>query len=342
VFTSVMPQLAFVSIVVMLLGGSLQGFAGEQPHVFHGIVSQSPPRAADFTLTAHTGKPVRLGDFQGKLVLLYFGYTFCPGICPTTLVEVAQALQILGPKEVEKVQVLMISVDPERDTVDRMAGYLTHFNAGFLGLTGTPEEVATTAAAYGIYYKKYEGTTADSYVVDHTSMVIVVDEKGFVQLLFPFGTPAPAMADDLSALLHDATPASDGPQIQVENAWGRSLPSMVTDGDFYMTIRNRGNAPDKLKGGHSPACGMVMLYEGYQTPQGAMGMRPVQGGFIEIPPLGLVELKAGGLHIMCMGRKENFTSGMRLPLILEFETSGEITVPVNIGTSPTHSQNSYQ
>ncbi len=284
--TSVMTQLAFICIMSMLLGGGLQGFADVRPHVFHGIISQSKPRAADFTLTGHTGKPVSLGDFQGKLVMLYFGYTYCPGICPTTLAEIAQALQTLGPKEAEKVQVLMISVDPERDTPDRMAAYLAHFNAAFLGLTGTPEAIATAAASYGIYYKKYAGATADSYLVDHTSMVIVVDQKGLVRFLFPFGTPAPAMADDLAALLHDAAPASDGPQIQVENAWGRSLPSMVTDSDFYMAIRNMGNTTDKLIGGHSPACGMVMLYEGYQTPQGVMGMRPVQGGFIEIPPHG--------------------------------------------------------
>jgi protein SCO1 len=339
---SMMTQLALICIVSMLWGGGSQGFADEPPHAFHGIVSQSRPQAADFTLTGHTGKPVRLGDFQGKLVMLYFGYTFCPGICPTTLAEVAQALEILGPRAAENVQVLMISIDPERDTPDRMAAYLTHFNAAFLGLTGTAEEIAKTAASYGVYYKKYEGTTADSYSVDHTSMVIVIDETATVRLLFPFGTPAQAMADDLATLQYDAAPPSAGPAIQVENAWGRSLPSVVTDGDFYMTIRNWGNTPDKLKGGHSPACGMVMLYEGYQTPLGAMGMRPVQGGFIEIPPQGLVELKAGGFHVMCMGRKEDFASGIRLLLTLEFEISGEITVPVNIGTSPTHSQNRYQ
>jgi protein SCO1/2 len=330
VFASVMTPFAFLGIVLLLSGGSSRGFAGGQPHAFHGIVSQSPPRAADFTLTSHTGRPVSLGDFQGKLVLLYFGYTFCPGICPTTLAEVAQALQTLGPKEAERTQVLMISVDPERDTPARLAGYLTHFNASFLGLTGTPDEIATAAASYGIYYKKYEGTTENGYVVDHTSMVIVVDEKGFVQLLFPFGTPAQAMADDLTALLHTAASESDGPQIQVENAWGRSLPEVVTSNDFYMVIRNRGTAPDKLVGGSSPACGMVMLYEGYTTPQGAMGMRPVQEGFIEVPPAGMVELKTGGLHIMCMHKKQDFTSGTHLPLTLKFERFGEITVQVSI------------
>ena len=328
--TSGMMQLTCIGIVLMLLSGSSLAVAGEQPHVFHGIISQSPPRAADFTLTAHTGKPVRLSDFQGKLVLLYFGYTYCPGICPTTLAEVAQALQTLGPQEAEKIQLLMISVDPARDTPHRLAEYLTYFNPTFLGLTGTPDEIATVAASYGIYYRKYEEAATNSYMVDHTSMVIVVDEKGIVRLLFPFGTPAQAMADDLAALLHTAVSTPDGPQIQVENTWGRSLPKVVTAGEFYMVIRNQGSQPDKLVGGRSPACSTTELFEGYQTPLGTMGMRPVSAGFIEVPPMGLVELKAGGLHIMCMDKKQDFTSGIHFPLTLAFEKSGEITVQVSI------------
>lgn len=193
-----------MAIVLLLLGTNSPGRAGESPHVFHGIVSQAPPRAADFTLTAHTGQAVRLSDFQGKLVLLYFGYTFCPGICPTTLAEVAQALQTLESTQAEKIQFLLISVDPQRDTPARLAEYVTHFHPSFLGLTGTPDEVAIAAAAYGIYHKHYEGATANSPMVDHTSMVIAVDTQGVVRLVFPFGTPAQAMAADLLALLAEA------------------------------------------------------------------------------------------------------------------------------------------
>jgi protein SCO1 len=328
----VMTQLTCLCLVLMVLGGSSPGFAvvGEQPHVFHGMVSQSPPQAADITLTAHTGKVAHLRDFRGKLVLLYFGYTFCPGICPTTLAQVAQALHTLGPQAAEKIQFLMVSVDPERDTPQRMAEYLAHFHPTFLGLTGTPEEIATAAASYGIYYKKYAGATADSYLVDHTSTVVVVDETGVVRLMFPFGTPAQAMAEDMAALLHGAASASDRPQIQVENTWGRSLPKVVTAGEFYMVIRNQGIQADKLVGGRSPACGTTELFEVYQTPLGSMGMRPVSAGFIEVPPMGMVELKAGGLHIMCMDKKQDFTAGIQFPLTLAFEKSGEITVQVSI------------
>jgi protein SCO1 len=116
---------------------------------------------------------------------------------------VAQALQTLGPARAEQIQFLLISVDPQRDTPARLAEYVTHFHPAFLGLTGTPDEVATAAAAYGIYHKNYEGATANSHLVDHTSMVIAVDAQGVVRLVFPFGTPAQAMAADLLALLAD-------------------------------------------------------------------------------------------------------------------------------------------
>lgn len=186
---------------LVALGGSWPGLAAERPYALHGIVSISPTRAADFTLTAHTGKRVHLSDFRGKVVLIYFGYTFCPGICPTTLAEINQALNTLGPKKAEKVSMIMISVDPERDTPDRMAAYVSHFNPSFIGATGTPDETKAVASRYGIYYKKQEDTAANGYLVDHTSAVIVVDQKGYVRVLFPFNTAVKDMADDLAYLL---------------------------------------------------------------------------------------------------------------------------------------------
>lgn len=168
---------------------------------FHGLESTGRPRAVNFTLTAQTGQRVRLSDFGGKLRLLYFGYTNCPGICPTTLADISRALKGLAPRQAAQVQVLMISVDPKRDRPERLARYLSHFGPTFLGLTGTPEEIAAAAAAYGIYYRIEEGPSPDEYLVDHTSMVIVVDRAGFVRLLFPFGTDSDKMTADLRRLL---------------------------------------------------------------------------------------------------------------------------------------------
>lgn len=192
-----------------LVGGSallILGLAGWvvlsrlRPPVFHGLVLQSPKPAADFTLTAHTGQRVNLSAFRGKLVLLFFGYTFCPDVCPMTLAKVAQALKQLGPKA-GQVQVLFISVDPDRDTPERLAAYVTFFNPTFIGMTGMPEEIAVVAARYGIFYKQEEGTKATGYLVAHTAIVTVIDPQGYVRLIFPFDISPDEMADDLASLI---------------------------------------------------------------------------------------------------------------------------------------------
>ncbi|HEY5866493.1 MAG TPA: SCO family protein [Candidatus Tectomicrobia bacterium] len=135
-----------------------------------------PPRpAADFTLTAHTGERVSLHDFRGKLVLLYFGYTFCFGICPTTLANVAQVLHQVSTRA-NQVQLLMISVDPERDTPEKLAAYIPHFHPSFIGLTGSATEIAAVAPLFGIYYEKQESTNATSYWVDHSATLMVTHD----------------------------------------------------------------------------------------------------------------------------------------------------------------------
>ena len=123
---------------------------------------------------------------------------------------------------------------------------------------------------------------------------------------------------------------TSGPDISIENAWGRPSPKVATAGAFYMLIKNVGNAEDKLVSGQSPACGVVELHESYMTEDGAMGMRPVEGGFIEVPAGGEAELKMGGFHIMCIDKLEDFTVGAILPLTLNFEKSGEMTIDIEI------------
>ncbi len=172
-----------------------------QPYTFHGTVLQSAQPAPDFELTASHGQKVSLEDFDGKLVLLYFGYTFCPDVCPATLSELRGAVDILG-SQADDVQVIMISVDPERDTPEMLAEYVTHFDPSFLGVTGTPEEIAQIATLYGIFYEAHEGTAATGYLVDHTATVMVIDQDGHLKLVFPFGTPAEDIAEDLEHLLN--------------------------------------------------------------------------------------------------------------------------------------------
>jgi protein SCO1/2 len=123
-------------LVAVILLGFAAGIYFFRPHAFHGTVIQSPDPAFNFTLSGANGD-VSLSDYRGKLVLIYFGYTFCPDICPATLANAAQALRELGP-QAEEVQVIMISLDPERDTPEKLARYMAHFHPSFIGVTGTP------------------------------------------------------------------------------------------------------------------------------------------------------------------------------------------------------------
>jgi protein SCO1/2 len=171
-----------------------------KPYTFHGMVLQSPEPAANFTLTSHLGQPVSLSDFKGQLVLLYFGYTTCPDVCPTTLAELKQARQLLG-KRSDEVQVLMVTVDPERDTVPVLADYMTHFDPSFIGLTGTPEEIAEIATYYGVFYERKESESALGYLVDHTATVMVVDRDGYLRMIYPYGTKFEDITADLDYML---------------------------------------------------------------------------------------------------------------------------------------------
>ncbi len=176
------------------------GMAWLRPYTFHGTVMQSPNAAPEFTLMSNTGQRVRLSDFRGRLVLLYFGYTFCPDVCPATLAEIAKAMEILG-EEADRVQVIMITVDPERDSPEKLGEYVAHFDSRFLGATGTLEEIAQVATLYGIFFEKNEGTEATGYLVDHTATQMVIDQDGYLKLVFPFGTTGEDIAADLAYIL---------------------------------------------------------------------------------------------------------------------------------------------
>ncbi len=171
-----------------------------RPHVFHGAVIQSSSPAPTVDLVAHTGERMSLDDFAGRVVVMYFGYTYCPDVCPTTLSRLAAALDELGD-EADAVQVLMVSVDPERDTPDVLARYVPAFDPSFIGLTGTREEVARLATVYGVYFEKAEVTGAAGYLVDHTATLMVVDREGSLKLVLPFEVSATEIADDLRYLL---------------------------------------------------------------------------------------------------------------------------------------------
>ena len=151
-------------------------------------------------LTAHDGKPRTLADFRGKVVVLFFGYTQCPDVCPTTLAELAEVMRQLGP-DAARLQVLFVTVDPERDTADLLSRYVPAFNPSFLGLFGDAEATARTAKEFKIFYQKQPGSTPGTYTMDHSAGTFVFDTQGRLRLYVSYGQGPEVFVHDIRELL---------------------------------------------------------------------------------------------------------------------------------------------
>jgi protein SCO1/2 len=156
--------------------------------------------ARGFTLTDHNGKQRTLADFKGKVVVLFFGYTQCPDVCPTTMAEMASVMKDLGPAA-DKVQVLFVTLDPERDTRELLASYVPQFDKRFLGLYGTPADIARTAKEFKVFYSKVPGSSPDNYSIDHTAGSYVFDRDGKLRLFVRHGQGPGPLAHDIRQLL---------------------------------------------------------------------------------------------------------------------------------------------
>lgn len=171
---------------------------------YKGFVIEPPVPAPDFTLTNHHGRPFRLSENRADVTLLFFGYTFCPDVCPGTLAELRQVMKALGPAA-DRVQVLMVSVDPERDTPARMEQYLSLFNPeawNFVGLTGSPDAVQPVVAAYGAVARKepIPGSSAN-YLVAHSTFIYVLDRHGLMHAKLVYGMGPEAVLNDVRVTL---------------------------------------------------------------------------------------------------------------------------------------------
>ena len=161
--------------------------------------------AKDFSLTDHNGKIRTIKDFAGKVVVVFFGYTQCPDVCPTSMAELAQIRKTLG-KDGDRLQGIFITVDPDRDRPEVLRAYMGNFDPTFLALrTSTPEQLAALAKDFKAYYKKVEGTTATSYTMDHSAGSYVYDTKGQLRLYTRYGSGVAALTGDIRQLLEQAS-----------------------------------------------------------------------------------------------------------------------------------------
>jgi protein SCO1/2 len=173
---------------------------GKQKESFQNTDVTGLDYAKGFSLTDHTGKPRTLADFKGKAVVVFFGYTQCPDVCPTTMAEMAAVMQKLGPLA-DQVQVLFITLDPERDTQQLLASYVPAFDKRFIGLRGTPEQTAKTAREFKVFYAKVPGSDPKSYTIDHTAGSYVFDRDGRLRLFIRHGQGPDSIVHDLRQLL---------------------------------------------------------------------------------------------------------------------------------------------
>jgi protein SCO1 len=167
-------------------------------HTFNGTELNPPIPAHDFVLTSDHGD-IGLSNFHGKIVLLYFGYTYCPDICPLTLGKLTQTVQGLG-SSAQNIQVIFVSVDPQRDTPQKLGQYARGFAPCFIGVTGTSQAIASVTHNYGIFYQKTDIQSPTNYQITHTSVVVVIDRQGRWRLLWPEDLQPPAMVHDLKIL----------------------------------------------------------------------------------------------------------------------------------------------
>ncbi len=194
--TSASRILLITLVGVALLAAALLGWTAVRTLSGDGAGSVIGEAAigGPFTLVDGEGRTRTDADFRGKLMLIYFGYTYCPDVCPTELQSMMQAHDLLGPDAAAEVQPIFISVDPERDTPAQVGAYVESFGDALIGLTGTPEQVAAAARAYRVYYRKNESESATDYLVDHSSIIYLMGRDGRFLSHFGRGTAPEDMA----------------------------------------------------------------------------------------------------------------------------------------------------
>jgi protein SCO1/2 len=337
--TIVLGLLAALAVYVFLLRGP------DAADAFHGTLLDPPVPAEDFTLSSIRG-PVTLEDLRGRIAVLFFGYTSCPDDCPLTLDHLARTLEALGDAS-SRVRVVMITVDPERDSPAEMQRYVSSFHPDFLGLSGGPRVLQEVAEAYGIYHEPASASATgagEERRMEHSTTATVVGPEGRIRLLWPFGLTPEEMAGDLRELLAGSGAGAggggpSGPRLSLEDPWARpmALPEEGPGGErafevnsaAYMRIRNDGDGGDVLLAASTPAARAVELHR-TRMEDGVMRMRQVDS--ISLPGGRVTSLEPGGLHMMLLGLTRSLAAEDTILFRLDFRHQGrvELRVPVSV------------
>ncbi|MET0312645.1 MAG: SCO family protein [Burkholderiaceae bacterium] len=190
-----------LGIIAAAGAGALLAACSESKPQFKAIDITGADYARNFRLADHEGRERTIADFKGKAVVVFFGFTQCPDVCPTTLSELAEVKKMLG-KDGKRLQAVFITVDPARDTPEILKAYMGNFDPTFIALVPTPAQLEQVAKDFKVHYKKVEGKTPTSYTMDHSAGSYVYDATGNVRLYTRYGSGAQALADDVKLLLN--------------------------------------------------------------------------------------------------------------------------------------------
>jgi len=309
---------------------------------FNGQVVEPVKEAPQLVGVNWNGQRFDLKDLRGKVVVVFFGYTFCPDVCPFTLAKMKQVYAELGKEEAEGLEVVFASVDPQRDTVEKLAAYVPSFDRRFYGIRLEPNEVDQASRGFGLtvqYGTPKEGIETDSnYFVDHTGTFFVIDRAGNLRLKFPPNVATDVMEPDLKKLLAAAAPAvppakvaaaSQGKvaadRLEIRDARVQLFPS---NGTAYFDVVNPGASPDRLVRVESAVAKTVEMHETIDD-GGVMRMKARPEGF-EVSAGGTLSLSPGGKHLMLVDPTPPAAGTKTIPLTLQFERAGTIVVEARL------------
>ncbi len=299
-----------------------------------------------FSINSTLGKKVGLSDFQGKLVMLYFGYSNCPDVCPLTTAHIAAVLKQLGEKAAE-VQVLFLTVDPDYDTPEVLRKYLSYFDERIIGLTGTRVEVDQVLDLYKAEYSQVTnlplpldikvtqrtGLTT-GYIYSHTARIYLIDKKGQTRAFYYLGTPVQQMKEGILSLLDTK------PGVEIHHPWVRAMPPTSRVTAVYGTFRNLTDQEERLLAIESPIAEQGELHQ-TQMKNEMAHMVPLS--HLAIPPQSELVLQPGAYHGMLMGLKtEAPQESQEVEVTFIFEKAGRQTVQAKVlkghtsGGHPTH------
>lgn len=289
------------------------------------ILLPSPRPIAEFALADQDGSPFTREQLKDHWTLLFAGFTHCPDVCPTTL-GVMKALEQQLPAAAARVQMLFLSVDPERDTPAVLKRYVRYFSPTFIGVTGPTPQLDALTSSLGLAYMKAAGATAADYSVDHSAALALINPQAQVAAYFQPPHLAAAIAGDLAGIV-GTVQGCEG--LVAENAWIREMPPGSDMTAAYAQISNRGAAPLRIEGVATPAFASAGIHR--TTIEHAKStMSPVPG--LELAAGGSAALEPGGLHLMLMQPKRALRSGEQVPVSFDCgQNKTEIVFTVRAG-----------